>query len=76
MGEAVWVAKANMDRAQSHLGVAPLDVDIAREVARATKAFWEVARCEETFLQQKSWVRWLELGDQNSAFFHRSVHFR
>lgn len=69
LSEAVRIAKVDMDKAQSCLEVAPMDNDLIRDAARATKAFWEVARCEEASLQQKSRVRWLELGDRNFAFF-------
>ena len=48
-------------------------------VARAAEAAerWNVlARIEEKFYRQKSCVRWLTAGDQNTTFFHNMVQMR
>ncbi|TYK06293.1 RVT_1 domain-containing protein [Cucumis melo var. makuwa] len=49
---------------------------LSLQACLATKAFRIVVRLEEVSLRQKSKIRWLELGDQNTAFFHRSIHSR
>jgi hypothetical protein len=33
-------------------------------------AYASIAKAEEAFLKQKARNQWLQLGDQNSAFFH------
>ena len=45
----------------------------SRQAGLATEAFWTTVRLEEASLRQKFRIRWLELGDQNTAFFHHSV---
>ncbi|GKE76709.1 hypothetical protein Tco_1542829 [Tanacetum coccineum] len=40
------------------------------------KAFTEAKLDEERFLKQKAKIEWLDVGDSNFAFFHKSVKSR
>ncbi|CDY44607.1 BnaCnng11560D [Brassica napus] len=51
----------------------------AENFSQAAEAYdkWnKLARIEEKFYRQKSCIRWLQAGDQNTSFFHRSVQAR
>ena len=37
---------------------------------------WEISFAHESILRQKSRIRWLREGDNNMAFFHKSINFR
>ncbi|KAL4018315.1 hypothetical protein IC575_021906 [Cucumis melo] len=76
LNEEVHIAKENMDRAQREVEHNPMSDVLSRQVGLATEAFWTAVRLEEASLRQKSRIRWLELGDQNTAFFHRPVRSR
>lgn len=41
--------------------------------AEATDRWTKLAYIEEKFFRQKSFIRWLVAGDQNTVFFHRAV---
>jgi hypothetical protein len=44
--------------------------------AQCLHAYISISAAEENFLKQKSRNRWLNLGDGNNAFFHKSVKAR
>ncbi|XP_022159081.1 uncharacterized protein LOC111025522 [Momordica charantia] len=69
-------ARARMLAAQALLLSDPSSIGAQEEERVASRDFWDWAMMEKASLRQKSWVRWLSLGDQNSAFFHRSVRGR
>ncbi|KAL0561777.1 hypothetical protein IC582_002218 [Cucumis melo] len=76
LSEEVRIAKEAMDIAQREVERNPLSDVLSRQASLATETFWTAVRLEEASLRQKSKVRWLNLGDQNTAFFHRSVRSR
>ena len=60
---------------QNNLLQDPSPENIAIEAAAKEK--WNrLARIEEKFYMQKSCVRWLQVGDQNTRFFHSVVQAR
>lgn len=50
-----------------------LNSDMVREEIIVHEACSRLATAEEKFYHQKSWVRWLDLGDKNTSFFHKMV---
>ncbi|XP_016902060.1 uncharacterized protein LOC103496880 [Cucumis melo] len=76
LSKEVHNAKEAMDRAQREVERNSMSDVLSRQTGLATETFWTAVRLEEASLRQKSRIRWLELGDQNTAFFHRSVRSR
>ncbi|TYK23421.1 uncharacterized protein E5676_scaffold605G00020 [Cucumis melo var. makuwa] len=76
LSEEVRNTKEAMDTAQREVECNPMLDVLSRQVGLATEAFWTAVRLEEASLRQKSRIRWLQLGDQNTTFFHRSVRSR
>ncbi|GJR47060.1 protein LAZ1 [Tanacetum coccineum] len=54
----------------------PSNSDIRDEEAVYVQAFNEAKIDEERFLRQKAKIDWLEGGDSNSAYFHKSIKSR
>ena len=54
----------------------PSPENIAIAAAAAEEKWNRLARIEEKFYMQKSCVRWLQVGDQNTRFFHSVVQAR
>ncbi|KAL0556476.1 hypothetical protein IC582_004990 [Cucumis melo] len=69
-------AKAAMDIAQREVERNPMSDVLSHQAGLATETFWTAVILEEASLRQKSRIRWLKLGDQNTTFFHRSVRSR
>ncbi|TYK26658.1 uncharacterized protein E5676_scaffold313G003080 [Cucumis melo var. makuwa] len=76
LSEEVRNAKAAMDLAQREVERNPMSDVLSHQAGLSTETFWTAVRLEEASLRQKSRIRWLKLGDQNTAFFHRSVRSR
>ena len=74
--EKVEEARGTLYRAQADLLSKPNDPGLVLNEKICMKNFQELARAEEGFLQQKSRIQWLKLGDHNSNFFHKSVKAR
>ena len=74
--EKVMEARGNLSRAQADLLSNPNDSGLARNEKICLKNLHELARAEEGFLNQKSRIKWLKLGDQNTNFFHKAVKAR
>ena len=65
-------AHSNLISCQNQVLANPT-VLLAAQEKEAQSKWLTLALAEEHFLQQRSRIRWLESGDQNSAFFHRMV---
>ncbi|KAE8726444.1 hypothetical protein F3Y22_tig00006886pilonHSYRG00006 [Hibiscus syriacus] len=53
-----------------------LDDHERKEVVECTRRLWELLKEKEEIWRHKSRLKWLKLGDENSAFFHRAVKLR
>ncbi|GKB63570.1 putative RNA-directed DNA polymerase [Tanacetum coccineum] len=65
-----------LDEVQKALDLNPTDSVLREEEAVYVHAFNEAKLDEERFLKQKAKVEWLQVGDSNSAYFHKSVKSR
>ncbi|GKE05171.1 putative reverse transcriptase domain, reverse transcriptase zinc-binding domain protein [Tanacetum coccineum] len=65
-----------LDKFQKAIDLNPADSNLRDEEAVYVKAFTKAKIDEERFLKQKSIVKWLDVGDSNSAYFHKSFKSR
>ncbi|GKA51069.1 hypothetical protein Tco_0744265 [Tanacetum coccineum] len=65
-----------LDEVQKALDTNPADLILREEEATYLQAFNEAKLDEERFLKQKAKIEWLEVGDSNSAYFHKYVKSR
>ncbi|GKD44762.1 hypothetical protein Tco_1269407, partial [Tanacetum coccineum] len=65
-----------LDEVQKAMNLNPTDSNLRDEKAVYVKAFTEAKMDEERFLKPKSKFEWLDVGDSNSAYFHKSVKSR
>ncbi|GJS03919.1 hypothetical protein Tco_0320427 [Tanacetum coccineum] len=65
--------RVELDTVQKALDLNPNDVNLRDEEAVYVQAFTEAKIDEERFLKQKAKIEWLDVGDSNSAYFHKSV---
>ena len=73
--EDVITARTTLLNFQTNLPPAPSFDDFHTE-EQLCSALHKALSVEETFLKQKSRVKWLDLGDGNNAFFHRACKSR
>ncbi|GJZ89069.1 aspartic peptidase, partial [Tanacetum coccineum] len=62
-----------LDEVQKALDLNPSDTNLREEEVVYVQAFIEAKLDEERFLKQKAKIKWLEVGNSNSAYFHKSV---
>ncbi|GKF45186.1 hypothetical protein Tco_0131738, partial [Tanacetum coccineum] len=74
--ERVIKLRHELDEVQKVLDTNPADLILREEEATYLQAFNEAKLDEERFLKQKTKIEWLEVGDSNSAYFHKSVKSR
>ncbi|GJU28485.1 aspartic peptidase [Tanacetum coccineum] len=65
-----------LDEAQKGLDLDPANNELRDEVAVYVQAFNDAKIDEERFLKQKAKIEWLDVGDSNSAYFHKSIKSR
>ncbi|GJU43506.1 hypothetical protein Tco_1200772 [Tanacetum coccineum] len=68
--------RAELDEVQKALDLDPSNSTLRDEEALYLQAFDEAKLDEERFLKQKAKIDWLDVGDSNSAFFHKSIKSR
>ncbi|GJW40424.1 protein LAZ1, partial [Tanacetum coccineum] len=74
--ERVEKLQMELDTVQKALDSNPANLILREEEAAYVQAFNEAKLDEERFLKQKSKVEWLDVGDSNSAYFHKSIKYR
>ncbi|GJT36297.1 polypyrimidine tract-binding protein homolog 2 isoform X1 [Tanacetum coccineum] len=68
--------RVELDTVQKALDLNPNDVNFRDEEAVYVQAFVEAKLDEERFLKQKAKIEWLDVGDSNSTYFHKSIKCR
>ncbi|KAI8536166.1 hypothetical protein RHMOL_Rhmol10G0235300 [Rhododendron molle] len=58
---------------QSLLFATPCDVALCQQEKELVGRYVELRTAEESFMRQRSRIKWLALGDQNTTFFHQKV---
>ncbi|GJS63489.1 RNA-directed DNA polymerase, eukaryota, reverse transcriptase zinc-binding domain protein [Tanacetum coccineum] len=68
--------RCELDEVQRALDLNPTDQVLCVEEAVYVQTFNEAVLDEERFLKQKAKIEWLDVGDSNSAYFHKSLKSR
>ncbi|GJS24288.1 hypothetical protein Tco_0452920 [Tanacetum coccineum] len=74
--ERVEKLQMELDTVQKALDSNPADPILEEEDGAYVQAFNEAKLDEERFLKQKAKVEWIDVGDSNSAYFHKSIKCR
>ncbi|KAH7845388.1 hypothetical protein Vadar_001417 [Vaccinium darrowii] len=67
-------AKFQLDTLQKRLGSNPFNPATQSQERIVYKQYLELARAEESLARQKSRIQWLNLGDQCTSFFFKSIN--
>ncbi|GJV18295.1 hypothetical protein Tco_1367315 [Tanacetum coccineum] len=65
--------RVKLDAVQTALDRNPNDTSLQEEEAVYLSAFNEAKIDEERYLKQKAKIEWLDVGDSNSAYFHKTI---
>lgn len=74
--QKLLLARERMEKAQSDVLSSGGHPDCIQLEKECLYEFLSISRAEESYFKQKSRNQWLQLGDQNNAFFHRMVKAR
>ncbi|XP_043706196.1 uncharacterized protein LOC122655884 [Telopea speciosissima] len=72
----VFDCRAMLALIQSRLQSDSLNPEVALEEKQLSEDLSSLSSQEENFLPQKSRIKWLDVGDSNLAYFHRSLRAR
>ncbi|XP_062080470.1 uncharacterized protein LOC133785236 [Humulus lupulus] len=73
---AVLKARTHLDACQDAVRGDPMNQELQLCELAARKDFAKVHNAYQSFLQQKAKLSWVKDGDDNTAFFHRSIRDR
>ncbi|XP_026396164.1 uncharacterized protein LOC113290791 [Papaver somniferum] len=76
MSKQVLQDKERMDSTQLLLQSHPLDHELARRERSYVAEYVKLAKYEESAAKQQSRIKWLDLVDSNTSFFHNSTKER
>ena len=71
--QKVMEARDNLDLAQKEVLASFGGADCLLKENECLHAYVSITKVKESFLKQKVRNQWLQLGDQNNRFFHRSL---
>jgi predicted nuclease with TOPRIM domain len=71
--QKVVQARENLDLAQKEVIASFGRAESLLKESECLHAYVSMTKAEESFLKQMARNQWLQLGDQNNSFFHRSI---
>lgn len=66
-------AKADWNGAQTRLDQNPTADENYRKETEQANLYMQLYKDEESFFKQRFRIQWLQLGDRNTSFFHKSL---
>jgi hypothetical protein len=74
--QKVLEARDNLDLAQKEVLASFGRADCLLKEKECLYVYVSITKAEESFLKQKARNQWLQLGDQNNSFFHRTLRIQ